>query len=779
MLDLIELGRDKLEDPLIMSWALRRYSQARYRLQDRRRMEATWFGESIMRHWVESGDDELLLEMLDALPDERFSGLEPAIAERSRGWEDRLFECATSCLRRNSPATLIPLFDEEIARDPVDSERLEILASSLESLPMQSRLELLLSLANRLPEIENEESGRRVLNQLLRPALNLGPDVLSNVLAAASFPQRRADEGDMGTMAKFCEALLGDACLFFDAMSITADEAVAAFSERRPFFEADAPLEECDRALAAAISPAEALELLERHRPGSQVADNVRRFLPVLLSRYGATERGAACLAVAAVLDACELREIETGSLGLRETLRLLILAVCWNRHLGALTDRLRDFDPGEVAAEARAAMDSLRSDPDGSRLVEAVGALELIELVPDLIEWASERSHDSVIEEAERALASFGQPAARAVIEGWDGFDSMQKIMGQAVLERVGGQAVSEFALERHENMFGGRDSREAWGAIVAAAPDGRAVDLLARHIHRKQPEIDESYCTLCVLTGREPEDLVEVRQRVMEERRRRNALRMGEFTSLVVAELACGECGDINTYKVRDIVVSYVHDPGPSSFVREEFPCASCGRWPDFKVEASSEFALMMSVRRHLAGLMPEMRVSQLDIFYLGRKRSVAEVVEKLGVALKGDPRSVVNLLRMARVQHQLGRSARSSRFFRKAMEIEPASMEAGLGIARIAADRGDARKALDLLSGLQENEADWRFFRVDEVSPRTLKGEFANLRRRLRSELGEPPLMEDYRGRRSRRKTGRNEPCPCGSGEKYKKCCLRAER
>ncbi len=25
----------------------------------------------------------------------------------------------------------------------------------------------------------------------------------------------------------------------------------------------------------------------------------------------------------------------------------------------------------------------------------------------------------------------------------------------------------------------------------------------------------------------------------------------------------------------------------------------------------------------------------------------------------------------------------------------------------------------------------------------------------------------------------KTGRNEPCPCGSGRKYKKCCLRKER
>jgi len=28
------------------------------------------------------------------------------------------------------------------------------------------------------------------------------------------------------------------------------------------------------------------------------------------------------------------------------------------------------------------------------------------------------------------------------------------------------------------------------------------------------------------------------------------------------------------------------------------------------------------------------------------------------------------------------------------------------------------------------------------------------------------------------RSRPKTGRNEPCPCGSGLKFKKCCLGKE-
>ncbi|MBK3517601.1 SEC-C domain-containing protein [Carboxylicivirga sp. N1Y132] len=31
-----------------------------------------------------------------------------------------------------------------------------------------------------------------------------------------------------------------------------------------------------------------------------------------------------------------------------------------------------------------------------------------------------------------------------------------------------------------------------------------------------------------------------------------------------------------------------------------------------------------------------------------------------------------------------------------------------------------------------------------------------------------MPEQPIVNDV-------KTGRNDPCPCGSGKKYKKCCL----
>jgi len=42
---------------------------------------------------------------------------------------------------------------------------------------------------------------------------------------------------------------------------------------------------------------------------------------------------------------------------------------------------------------------------------------------------------------------------------------------------------------------------------------------------------------------------------------------------------------------------------------------------------------------------------------------------------------------------------------------------------------------------------------------------------------SEVGSAP--EKLEPHRVETKVGRNEPCPCGSGKKYKKCCLLNEK
>ena len=41
---------------------------------------------------------------------------------------------------------------------------------------------------------------------------------------------------------------------------------------------------------------------------------------------------------------------------------------------------------------------------------------------------------------------------------------------------------------------------------------------------------------------------------------------------------------------------------------------------------------------------------------------------------------------------------------------------------------------------------------------------------------AELPQPVELSGYTVRRAVAKVGRNDPCPCGSGRKYKKCCGR---
>lgn len=42
-----------------------------------------------------------------------------------------------------------------------------------------------------------------------------------------------------------------------------------------------------------------------------------------------------------------------------------------------------------------------------------------------------------------------------------------------------------------------------------------------------------------------------------------------------------------------------------------------------------------------------------------------------------------------------------------------------------------------------------------------------DYAELMRQLKTK----PIVRDYK------KVGRNDPCPCGSGKKYKNCCLKS--
>jgi len=87
-----------------------------------------------------------------------------------------------------------------------------------------------------------------------------------------------------------------------------------------------------------------------------------------------------------------------------------------------------------------------------------------------------------------------------------------------------------------------------------------------------------------------------------------------------------------------------------------------------------------------------------------------------------------------------------------------------------------RDDIQRAFDSGDdpGWRRFDNPWRFYEPDEIDHRQDRwvSEDADLESDLFSPIG-PRSGQPYR--REEAKIGRNDPCPCGSGKKFKKCCM----
>jgi hypothetical protein len=785
MLDLLNCGKGKLDDPIIMTWALQRYQDARARSAVLcRSMEEEWFDDLTLRRWIDTEDQEILPELFRVLPVERFSNVNSAVFERWKTWSGPLARQATPVLLGN-PADAVLLFAEHIQGELQDYHKTSAVIAALASLPEPAGLELLRGITARVSELEDEVFVKQILVEaLLWPTAALDPGGLAALTKTFLRAWEDREDGVRRLLEAVCSASFGGTALFDNAVSLSAGESAQTFRSLRRLFLGGAPLEECDRILIESDPCPDALDLLEKHRTTSAATTVAFSVIDTIRSMEVAADSEIACFAVAAILSAFERAEIVVDDLSMEDVFDVLTLDLSENRHFGTLTERLRSFDFRDIALSVNERMPSIKNSWGGIHLANLVGELRLVDSIPILIDSLNRESGDFLCEAAQEALVRIGEPAQLVLIARWGELDSSQGIYGRGVLEQVGGRHTAEFAVEHFQKLF--RDDVEGWCGLAEAAPDERSIDLLEPELRRKQPLIDETFYCLCMLTGRGHENLGDIRKRVME-KRRRDLERLSDFTSgkfpavhdTVTLALKCERCGDVNRYEVRDIVVGGSGSTTPF-FIGDEFPCASCGEWPDFELTTEAVMGLtatmMMLSAEEAAGNERKGPLRLVDAHYRWEQRPAPEVMAELKAAVAENPNSIDDHLRLGRVQYLFNRRRRAAECYSRVLELEPDSMEAGLGLAHVMADTGSRQDAYDRLCTMLERQAKWRFFRVDELPPAALGHEFAKLYNQLQTGLGfhERPLLHtSFLG--NKRKVGRNDPCPCGSGKKYKKCCL----
>jgi hypothetical protein len=786
VLDPIECARGKLNDADVMRWALHRYQQARLRgPQHCRPMEEAWFHDLALRRWLHTDDRDVLEDALRILPPRLFASLRPAIVERWSGWSRHLGARAVPVLVEGPPDVVQQLLAQHIETSLLDLEKTTAVLDALIHLPRLDALPLLDEATARVSLLQDQSLAKTMLSQgLLRTTAILNPGALVPLVERCVRAERSTPaEGDR-LLRTIHLALFDGSALMEKARELTNGRNGQPFSSLQRLFASGAPLEDCDRILADPAPWPAARGLLEQHRGASVAAEAALAILAVMDTLEAADPADLARFATAAVLHAFARDEIGAGSLSMEEALDALTLDLSANRHAPQLTERLAAFPAADVARAVEERIADVWDEWGAPHLASLAGELQLIDTIPMLIDCLDEDSGDLLCEAAETALVRIGEPAALALSTRWDRLDSSQRIYGRGVLEAVGGAPALKVAVERFQHLF--KENLEGWCSLAEAVPDRQLIYLIVPHLRRQQPMIDECFHLLCVLTGEEHADLQHVGQRVRAQRQRnlarQAALAAGDFCEpdgSIELTLRCERCGDVNRYEIKSLVAGKSAS-GPNCFVGDDLACASCGQWADFELTSEAHMQMMGAMLRRVVATdlgqdVREGPIRVMNMKYRWQTRPAPEVMAELRSAIAHNPREIVNHLRLARAEHTIGRRGRARECYGRASLIEPDSLEAGLGLARIEADAGESRRAFAKLCELLDRKSRWRFFRTDELSPQGLTEDFAQLYNKLHAELGVRDRALLHTAARGGAKVGRNDPCPCGSGRKYKKCCF----
>ena len=213
----------------------------------------------------------------------------------------------------------------------------------------------------------------------------------------------------------------------------------------------------------------------------------------------------------------------------------------------------------------------------------------------------------------------------------------------------------------------------------------------------------------------------------------------------------------------------------------------CPKCGAVDQYELGTMGHVAVtasLLALRFPDGGsyLREDQRVTFLNFTTRWGPMHPQEAIERYQRELARQPEDVSLHVGFGNLYKILGRHGQAESEYAQALRLDPDAAEAWLGLAQLAEARRDIPEAIRCWEKVQETSRKSGLSPADQI----LMGEsaeeaLADLRQGV-IPPSEPPLStvpaapkpsKGASSDTSQRKVGRNEPCPCGSGKKYKHC------
>lgn len=788
MKDIVAMAQGKLDDPVMRDWAIRKYEDiCKYSQEIKEAMEQGWFDDLSLRRWIET-EASGLQTLFRLVPGSRFKESQQLIFNRWGEWKGNMSLRASPILAELQPEQAGNVFTGYLYGKSLDHEKLLGIIESLEKLPEGIRVQVFEQINNILATLKGDEFFvQSLIPPFIKMSYRLNLPFAESLFEKAIKNSSSDDRSIRSVLTVACNSLgiLPYLCEY--ALDIYSKYTEHNFEAIACLFKNDVPLNECDHILVKSNSLEHALELMSGMNIPDEKSDRIQAVIKQYKKHFPQDDQQVklTCFVLGAILQKYLLKKLNLIDVPLDRTIQILSLD-CKTPHFEQILKYLCTFKKEDIIASVLDAAEHLGDTYGKQNLIRLAGRLEYAEFSPLLISSISNESADFICEEASLSLIKIGTPAQKRLVEQWNDLDTSQKIYGSSIISDIGGQYAVSFLLDHFDDLFAEEPDR--WCSMAQDNPDARILNILQPEIYREQGYIDKTFYILSRLLDFSYPEMEKLGGRVMNEHNRFMSMLYGgakhSINKTITLSLRCELCGDKNQYAIHNLIVS--EESGGDPLVGDELPCASCNEYPEFEFTPDASLVITAKLIEDLGAKVDgtwskdqsaESDPLNISMFYWdGENRPVTKIVANYKKGLKKTPDDITQLLGLGHIYACLKKRKRSAIYFKKAIKLEPVAVEGGLWLAESLFCEGKNKEAFNVLNSMFDRRDQWRFFLSGNVPPREICKGFSDLYNKTRQASGEdtiPALHPSFYEMSD--KVGRNDSCPCGSGKKFKKCCL----
>lgn len=432
-----------------------------------------------------------------------------------------------------------------------------------------------------------------------------------------------------------------------------------------------------------------------------------------------------------------------------------------------------------------------IKEHPDSwanPRIIRFLGDTKDVNTITRLLEIGPE--HDGLWEEIVPAVKKSGISAVSIIKPILERFDEKRIGYALQVLEDILVDDSVEIILKYWDWLWD--SDKEGLLEAIRGIGDKRFIEPLKKELREGELYETEIFYLLCLINSVIDPRLKKM-EKELEDRDRRlhkglEMLQEGDVQSLLKesleVELRCRKCQRPYHYKVEKVAIDA---NSGDRFIMDEIKCKNCGVIDHYEITPKGILSITSYLMLLTLGDKADEKdrgkrtivigeVKPID----GKKMKMEEAIEHYEKKLREDPQNPLYLIGYANTLRTAKRTEDAIPQYELALGYDPLCVEAYVSAGQIAMNKGDLNTAYEYFKKASEIIHTGNYYKVsqdlDEFKEAVLDN-FMDIAKKL-GQKPAPSLSSGTEPRVKNLKVGRNAPCPCGSGRKYRKCCLPKE-